>query len=382
MAAVSRRTFLGAAGAAGAGTVLGAPFASAASGRSGSGREAGTTAYVGSYTSTPPTGHGLDVVSRAGTDPALSAVRTVADVPDASWFDRSSDGRTLYVTNEGDPDGTVSALDLSDGASPKLLGATSSKGAAPTHLSVHSSQQFVLAANYGSGSVVVLPVEDGGKLGEATDLQQHTGTDREAHAHQVVNDPSGNWVLSVDLGADSVYVYALDTATGKLSLHKQVTLPAGAGPRHLVFHPDGKHAYLAQELRPEITVAGWDAETGTFTPLAVVPAVPAGSTGDLFPGEIAVSQDGKFVYATVRGPNTIATFTVADDGAGLTLASSVDTGGDWPRHLALDSGEKWFYVANQRSGTVTWLPRDATSGLPGKVAGSLAVPSVNSVFFA
>ncbi|MFF0148867.1 secreted protein [Amycolatopsis sulphurea] len=374
MTAVSRRTFLGAAGAAGAATVLGSRLAGATP------WPAGTTAYVGSYTSTPPAGHGLDVVGRTGDDPALSAVRTVTGIPDASWFDSSHDGRTLYVTNEGDPDGAVSALDISDAANPKPLGSSPSQGAAPTHLSVHASQKFVLAANYGSGSVVVLPIEDGGKLGAATDLQQHTGKDRQAHAHQVVTDPSGKWVLSVDLGADSVYVYALDVATGKLALHKQVTLPTGTGPRHLAFHPDGEHAYLAQELRPEITVASWDSRNGEFTPHTVVPAVPPGSTGDLFPGEIAVSRDGKFVYATVRGPNTIATFTV--DGSKLTLASSVDTGGNWPRHFALDADERWFYVSNQRSGTITWLPRDASTGLPGKAAGSLAVPSVNSVFFA
>ncbi|RJQ84981.1 lactonase family protein [Amycolatopsis panacis] len=374
MTAVSRRTFLGAAGAAGAATVLGSQLAGATP------WSPGTTAYVGSYTSSSVAGHGLDVVGRTGDDPALSAVRTVTGIPDASWFDRSRDGRTLYMTNEGDPDGAVSALDIGDVANPKLLGSSPSQGAAPTHLSVHASQKFVLAANYGSGSVVVLPIEDGGQLGAATDLQQHTGKDRQAHAHQVVNDPSGKWVLSVDLGADSVYVYTLDVGTGKLALHKHVTLPTGAGPRHLAFHPDGKHAYLAQELRPEITVASWDSCNGEFIPHTVVPAVPPGSSGDLFPGEIAVSGDGKFVHATVRGPNTIATFTV--DGSKLTLVSSVDTGGTWPRHLTLDADEQWFYVSNQRSGTITWLPRDASTGLPGKAAGSLAVPSVNSVFFA
>ncbi|WP_326836735.1 beta-propeller fold lactonase family protein [Amycolatopsis rhabdoformis] len=380
MAGLSRRTFLGATGAAGLGTVLGAQFASAAP--LGCSRAAGTTAYVGSYTSTPPAGHGLDVVGRSGTAPALTPVRTVAGVPDASWFDRSRDGRTLYVTNEGDPNGAISALDVTTAASPKLLNSVSSKGSAPTHLSVHSSQKYVLAANYGSGSVVVLPILAGGKLGPATDVQQHTGAERDAHAHQVVNDPTGQWVLSVDLGADSVYVYSLDTGRGKLALHQQVTLPSGAGPRHLVFHPNGRYAYLAQELRPEITVLSWDAAAGKLTPLAVVPAVPPGSTGDLFPGEIAVSQDAKFVHATVRGPNTIATFSVSGGGTTLKLVSSVDTGGNWPRHLALSPDERWFYVANQRSGTVTWLPRDPTTGRPGVVAGSLAVPSVNSVFFA
>lgn len=380
MAGLSRRTFLGAAGAAGLGTVLGTQLANAAP--AGCARDAGAIAYVGSYTSTPPAGHGLDVVGRTGTAPALTPVRTVAGVPDASWFDRSRDGRTLYATNEGDPDGAISALDVTTANRPRLLNSVSSKGSAPTHLSVHSSQKYVLAANYGSGSVVVLPILAGGKLGPATDVQQHQGAERDAHAHQVVNDPTGQWVLSVDLGADSVYVYTLDTGSGKLALHQQVTLPSGAGPRHLAFHPNGRYAYLAQELRPEITVLSWDAAAGRLTPLAVVPAAPAGSTGDLFPGEIAVSTDAKFVYATVRGPNTIATFSVSGGGATLKLVSSVDTGGNWPRHVALSPDERWFYVSNQRSGTVTWLPRDPATGLPGAVAGSLAVPSVNSVFFA
>ncbi|WP_020660363.1 lactonase family protein [Amycolatopsis benzoatilytica] len=376
MTALSRRTFIGAVGAAGAAALVGTPLASAASRP-----RAASTVYVGSYTNSAPAGHGLDVAQRAAGSPALTQPHTVGKLTDVSWFDRTSDGRTLYVTNEneGSATGTVSALDISDPANPKLLGATSSKGGSPTHLSVHPSQKYVLAANYDSGSVVVLPIKSGGKLGAATDVQQHQG--KEPHAHQVLTDPSGKWVLAVDLGTDSVYVYSFDTGNGKLKLHKQITLPAGAGPRHLAFHPNGQFAYVAQELRPEITVASWDAATGAFKPIAVVPAVPAGSTGDLFPGEIAVSKDGKFVYATVRGPNTIATFTVADGGAALKLASSAACGGNWPRHLVLDADEKWFYVSNQKSGTVTWLPRDPATGLPGKSAGSLAVPNVNSVFF-
>ncbi|WP_328452264.1 MULTISPECIES: lactonase family protein [unclassified Amycolatopsis] len=374
MAELSRRTFLGAAGAAGAATVLGAQFASAAAQVC----TAGATVYVGSYT-TGADGHGLDVTSRSGA--ALTRVRTVPGISDTSWFGRGADGKTLYVTNEGDPNGFVSALDITDVTNPKPLNKVSSKGSAPTHLSVHSSGKFVLAANYGTGSVVVLPILAGGKLGTATDLAQHRGTDRAPNAHQVVNDPSGRWVLSVDLGADSVYVYTLDVATGKLSQHQQLKLPTGAGPRHLVFDPTGKFAYIVQELRPEITVASWDAAAGTLKALSVVPAVPAGSTGDLYPGEIAVSRDGKFVYATVRGPNTLATFAVSGGGATLKLVSTVSSGGNWPRHVSLDPAEAWFYVANQRSGTVTWLPRDPATGLPGAVAGSLAVGSVNSTYF-
>ena len=372
MTGLSRRTFLGVAGAAGVGTVLGAQFAAA------TGHRYGATVYVGSYTS-GATGHGLDVVKRSGA--ALSLDHTVPGISDTSWFDRSADGRTLYVTNEGDPNGFVSALSLADVSKPKLLNKVSSKGGAPTHLSVHSSQKYVLAANYGSGSVVVLPILAGGKLGAATDLVTHHADSGDAHAHQVVNDPTGQWVLAVDLGADSVYVYKLDVATGKLKQRQQLKLPAGAGPRHLAFHPNGRFAYILQELRPEVTVASWDPVAGKLKALSVVPAVPAGSTGDRYPGEVAVSRDGKFLYATVRGPNTLATFSVSDGGSAIKLVSSVSTGGNWPRHMALDPEEKYFYVSNQRSGTVTWLPRDAGTGLPGGVAGSLSVGSVNSVYF-
>jgi 6-phosphogluconolactonase len=377
MTGLSRRTFLGAAAGAGAATVLGAQFASAAT--TAKGCIAGATVYIGSYTSGAD-GHGLDVSSRTGA--TLNPVRTVPGITDTSWFDRSADGKTLYVTNEGDPNGFVSALNIADAPNPKLLNKVSSKGGAPTHLSVHSSQKYVLAANYSSGSVVVLPILAGGKLGAATDLVTHQADSGQAHAHQVVNDPTGRWVLSVDLGADSVYVYSLDVATGKLALHQQLKLPAGAGPRHLAFDRTGKFAYVLQELRPEVTVTSWDAATGTLTALSVVPAVPSGSTGDLFPGEIALSTDGKFAYATVRGPNTLATFAISDGGATLKLVSTVSSGGNWPRHVALDPAENWFYVSNQRSGTVTWLPRDPATGLPGAVAGSLAVGSVNSVYFA
>ncbi len=375
MTGLSRRTFLGAAAGASAATVLGAQFAAAAT--TSKGCIVGGTVYIGSYTS-GANGHGLDVSSRTGA--ALGPVRTIPGITDTSWFDRSADGKTLYVTNEGDPAGYVSALSVADATKPKLLNKVSSKGGAPTHLSVHASQKYVLAANYSSGSVVVLPILAGGKLGAATDLVTHQADSGQAHAHQVVNDPTGRWVLSVDLGADSVYVYSLDVATGKLSLHQQLKLPAGAGPRHLAFDRTGKFAYVLQELRPEVTVTSWDAETGALKALSVVPAVPAGSTGELYPGEITLSKDGKFAYATVRGPNTLATFAV--DGASLKLVSTVPTGGNWPRHVALDPGENWFYVSNQRSGTVTWLPRDPATGLPGAVAGSLAVGSVNSVYFA
>jgi 6-phosphogluconolactonase (cycloisomerase 2 family) len=255
-----------------------------------------------------------------------------------------------------------------------VLNSQSTRGGSPTHLSVHPSGEHLLTANYGSGSVVVHPLAEDGTIGASTDLVQHHGANRDPHAHQIRTDPSGQWVLAVDLGADSVYVYGL--ADGKLTQQQQLTLPTGAGPRHLAFHPDGARAYILGELRPEITVATWDAASGTLTAGQVIPTAQAGN----FPAEIATSADGRFVYASNRGDNTIAAFAVDDDQ--LTSLGATPTGGDWPRHFTLSPDERRLYVSNQNSGTVTWLPRDPATGVVGAVEGSVSAPSVGIVAFA
>ncbi|GAA1951812.1 lactonase family protein [Amycolatopsis minnesotensis] len=379
MAELPRRLFLGAAGAVaavGAASLAGLSPAQAARCKD------GRVFYVGSYTSPgAPVGRGLDVAT-ASNGPALTLDHTVGGVPDASWFAFSPDGRTLFSTNEGDPNGNVTSLDVKDPAKPRKISTQPSRGSAPTHLCVHPSGRYLLTANYGTGSVVVHPIGRDGKLGASTDLVVHHGAERAAHAHQVVVDPSGRWVLAVDLGADSVYVYSLDLKTGKLKQNQQLKLPSGAGPRHLAFHPGGRFAYIAQELRPEVTVATWDAAAGKLTASSVVPAVDASSPGPNYPGEIEVSADGRFAYVSVRGENTVATFTVKGGGSALErLGTNATAGGDWPRHLVLDPGQRGAYVSNQRSGTVTWLPRDAASGKLGAPQGVFSVPSVATVAF-
>lgn len=294
----------------------------------------------------------------------LSVTGTVAGVPDASFL--AFHDRFLYTTNEGQ--GRVTAIDRTTNT---VLNTASTGGSGPTHLSVHPDGHL-LTANYSSGSVAVHTLNEDGTIGARTDLVQHEGTDRDPHAHQILPDPSGQWVLAVDLGADSVYVYGL--ADGRLTEHQQLRLPTGAGPRHLAFHPDGSRVYVLGELRPEITVATW--EDGTLTPGQVIPTAPTGN----FPAEIAVSSDGRFVYASNRGDNTIAAFTVTDDG--LTTLGSTPTGGNWPRHFALSQDERRVYVSNQNSGTVTWLPRDPATGTLSGMEGSVAVPSVGIVGWA
>jgi 6-phosphogluconolactonase len=328
-------------------------------------------AYVGSYT-----GEGGVGLATASVDPAtgtLTVGPTVPGVPDASWLACSPDGRYLYATNEQEPTGSVTALDL---AGPVVLNQQSTEGGAPTHLSVHPSGRYLLAANYGSGSVAVLPLLPSGGLGPLTDLVRHKGS--QPHAHQVVTDPSGQWVLAVDLGDDSVYVYQLDLETGKLHLSGQTTVATGSGPRHLVFAPSGSRAYLVCEYSSQVIVCDWDPAGGKLTTGQVVGTVSPGVQN--FPGEVLVAPDGRFVYVTNRGDNSIATFAAHNDR--LALLGTVSCGGDWPRHATLDPTGRHLYVSNQRSGTVTWLPRDPASGLLSPVAGTTEATAVVMVLFA
>ncbi|OZM70090.1 3-carboxymuconate cyclase [Amycolatopsis antarctica] len=384
MEALDRRRFLGVVGvaaAAGTGLVLGGGTAAAQ--RPWNGSREDVVAYIGSYSTGDGTGAGLQLASRTADGPALTAGAAVEGVPDASFLAFSADRTRMYATCEQDP-GVVAALDVSDPAAPRVLNSVPSGGAAPTHLSVHPDGAYLFTANYGSGTVAVHPIDGDGALGEVVDVVTHTAPPgKQPNAHQVLTDPSGGWVLAVDLGADSVFVYAFDPAAGTLTEHQRVRMPEGAGPRHLAFGADGRFAYVLGELRAEITVAAWDSGSGTLTPGAVVPTVPEGSPQPQYPSEIALCGDGRFAYVANRNvaDSTISTFAVRDGGAGLERVGQVSSGGEWPRHLTLDPGERWVYVSNQRAGNVSWLPRDPETGLLGEVAGSVPVPSAAITLF-
>jgi len=373
-----RREFLGALGVAGVGGALWAYASKGSKSDEGSG-----VVYIGGYDSPS----GLTVGHVDPDTGALVKTGPVANVPNASFFAYSADRRFLYLTNELDKNGQLTALDITDPKQPKVLNTVPSRGDAPTHLSVHPSGRFLLTANYSDAAVAVHRIEADGRIGESTDLvhqtRAKTGADdkRDAHAHQILTDPSGAWVLCVDLGCDAVFVYRFDSSTGKITQHQKVALPDGTGPRHLAFHPEGKYAYILGELHPVVTVAQWDPARGTFDRGQTIDTIAKGTPGENFPGEIGLTTDGRFAYATNRGENSIAMFSVQDRGARLEFLGTATTGGNWPRHFTLSPDERWMYVSNQRSNTVTWLPRDGQTGRLGVPKGSLEVPKVAIVVF-
>lgn len=370
---LNRRTFMGAAAVGGLALAAGVPAHAA-------GRNV-STVYIGSFNGWgPPVGPGL-VVGTA--DSATGAIKLTGGVPgidDPSWFAYSRDGRILYSTIERDP-GRVSSFSITDPQKPVPLNSQPTNGAAPTHITVHPSGRYLLSANYSSGSVSVNSLLADGKIGPIKDVVTHVGENRQAHAHQIVTDPSGRWIIAVDLGADSVYVYSLDLATGKLKQNQQLKLPVGVGPRHLAFHPNGRYAYILGELQSVVTVAAWDPATGKLTAGQVISTLGDAKPPENFPAEIQISPDGRFVYASNRGHDSIATFVVGDHGKRLGFVNTTLTGGTWPRHFTIDPSCRWVYVANQRTGTINWLPRDPGTGRLSASAGSVAVANVGIVSF-
>ncbi|MFJ4788570.1 lactonase family protein [Streptomyces sp. NPDC088794] len=333
-------------------------------------------AFIGSFTAAG--GPGIVTAAVAARGGALIALSSVDGVPDPSYLALAPGGNTLYAVSET-AQGAVAAYRVS-GPRPERVGpAVPVGGQEPTHLSVFAGH--VLTANYGSGSVTAVPVRADGTLAPApSGVLRHTGSgphtrrQQGPHAHQVQPDPSGRWAVSVDLGTDSLRVCAL--RDGALELHREIALRPGSGPRHLAFHPGGGYAYVLNELTPTVTVCRWDAENGSLKPLTEAQVLPGAPAGDAYPSGIVAAPDGRFVWTATRGEDVLSTFAV--EGAELRLIGTVPCGGHWPRALAESEG--FLYVANERSGDVSWYAVDPATGLP-RHEGSLRVPAASCVIF-
>lgn len=334
-------------------------------------------AFIGSFTAAG--GPGIVTAAVDRDSGALTVLSSVNGLPDPSYLALSPDGTTLYAVSET-AEGAVAAYRVT-GDKPEPAGPpVPVEGSGPTHLSVHAGH--VLTANYGSGSVTAVPVRADGTLADApSGVLRHSGsgpcTPRQQgpHAHQVQPDPSGRWAVSVDLGTDSVRVCAL--ADGGLVPHREIALRPGSGPRHLAFGPDGRYTYVIHELTPIITVCRWDPTAGALKPLAETPVLPGAPDGDAYPSGIVAAPDGRFVWTATRGQDVLSVFeVVVEEEGGLRLLGTVPCGGHWPRAITASDG--FLYVANERSGDVSWFAVDPATGLP-RYGGSVDVPAASCV---
>jgi 6-phosphogluconolactonase len=297
--------------------------------------------------------------------------------------------RYFYAVSEtqtflGAPGGGVSALAIDPRtAMLTMLNQQPSTGASPCYISLDHTGKNVLVANYSSGNVAVLPVRPDGQLAppSATDQHQppngpHKNQDK-PHAHSFLPSPDNRYVFSADLGTDKVYGYQLDAASGNLTplAAPAFTAKPGAGPRHLTFHPNGRWAYLENELNSTVTALAYDAKAGTFQEIESQSTLPAGFTGNNAGADVHVSPDGRFVYTSNRGDNSLAVFQIAPADGRLTLVQHVSTQGNWPRNFALDPSGRVLLVANQNSNDVFTYTIDKQTGKLTPTGKSMSVPS-------
>lgn len=251
----------------------------------------------------------------------------------------------------------------------ELLNRQSALGTAACYLDVDATGRTVVVANYSTGSVASLPVREDGSLGEATSFIQHEGASvnptrqTAPHAHSIVVSPDNRFAYAADLGLDQVLSYRLDSTKAKLSPSEPrfVKTPAGAGPRHLTFHPNGKQVYVINELTNSVTVFSHNAESGELTTQQTIPTLPKDFDGTSHCADLKITPNGRFLYGTNRGHDSIAAYEIKDNGR-LALLSIIPSLGKGPQNLAITRDGELLLCANMPGNNVAVFRIDSKTG--------------------
>ncbi|HUB33220.1 MAG TPA: lactonase family protein [Bryobacteraceae bacterium] len=381
MRTVSRRHFLAAAG------LLAAPRIAVSQSNT-----KPLLAYIGTYSNplgpegSPGHGQGIYLFEIDRATAALTERALFPNPFNPSWLAFHPSRTYLYSGNETPSfegrSGSVSAYAV-DGATGQLspINTVSSHGAGPAYVSVHPSGKFVLVANYAGGTIAVLPIGAQGELGAATDVHEDQGAiagrrptsgppgsfalsghDR-PHAHMILPDAAGNFVFHADLGLDRIFIWKFDAEKGRLLPNSpdSVSVPAGDGPRHFVFHPNGRVFYSLQEESSTIVTYDYEPARGTLASRGTVSTLPKGFGGTNYTSEIAIAPGARYLYAANRLHDSIAWFAISRSGD-LTLAGEEPTRGDYPRSFTIDPAGTFLFCCNQRGDAVTSFRIDPRTG--------------------
>ena len=344
--------------------------------------------YVGTYTRS--NSRGIYVYRFDSGSGKLSPLGLAAEASNASFLAVHPGNQFLYAVNE-DPVGSLTSfvIDKSNGKL-RRINTVSSRGGGPCHLVLDETGKWLFVANYNNGSVASFPVRSDGSLGEAAGFVQHSGSSvhpqRQAgpHAHSVTLSPDNRFLIVTDLGLDQILVYRFDPKSGGLTPNNPAItkVDAGSGPRHFTFAPDGEKAWVLNEMTATITTLKYDKATGVLTPIQTTSTLPSQFAGARSAAEIAVHPNGRFLYTSNRGHDTIAIFSI-DPGTGLIRPGKwVSTRGRTPRNFAIDPSATFLFAANQDSNSLAVFRLDPKAGGLETLGDVVETPIPVSVVFA
>jgi 6-phosphogluconolactonase len=343
-------------------------------GQSVKGDEAGKVrVYFGTYTNDKTKGIYVSTLDLANGK--LAPAELAAEVKNPSFVAIHPNHKFLYAVSEiadfqGKPVGGVSAFSIDPASGTlTLLNQQSSVGAGPCHLVVDAAGKNVLVANYGGGSVCVLPIGPDGKLAAASSSIQHRGSsvnkDRQGapHAHSINLDPANKFAFAADLGLDQVVIYRFDGAKGLLTANDPpaAAVAPGNGPRHFAFHPTGKYAFVNNEMTSSVTSFAFDPVRGILKEIHTLSTIPEPTPGNST-AETVVHPSGQFVYVSNRGHDSLAIYRCDLATGRLTGMGHQSTGGKTPRNFNIDPSGRFVLAANQSTNNVVVLGIDQTTG--------------------
>lgn len=351
-----------------------------------------TFAYVGSRTTKERNarGDGINVYSIDAITGKWRHVQLVKDLVNPSFLALDQKAHHLYAVH-GDRS-EVSAFSI-DPASGKLtfINQQATGGKNPVHLLVDPTNKFLTVANYATGSLATLPINEDGSLGPLADLAQlpgepgpHKTQQGSSHPHQVVLDPAGRFIVVPDKGLDRIFSFQLDRTSGKLSPAPSASVAGreGSGTRHIAFDRRRPFAYVMNELDSTVTTYSYNAASGELRPVQIIPTIPADFTGNNTGAEIAIAPSGRFVYGSNRGHDSIVTFSVNPKNGWLKAVSWQPSRGTGPRFFAVDPAQRFLYVANENSDSIVPFRIDAVSGSLVPTAQTISTGSPVCIVFA
>jgi 6-phosphogluconolactonase len=325
-------------------------------------------AYIGAYTG-GSNARGISIYHIEPSTNVMTLVNIVAPVSSPSFIVIDAAKKFLYSGNESGA-GSASSFAINQQSGELRLLNSVAAGGQPAHVFIHPGGKYLLTANYTGSTVAVIPIQADGSLSAASqiiphfgDLGTNAGRQEAPHPHMVLPDAAGKYVLVNDLGLDVTIVYSFDATAGTLTEVNRVSAAPGSGPRHLAWHPNGRVVYSINELSNSLNTYAWDGNGGLTATQEGVSTLPAGFRGNSGAGEVLVDAAGKFLYASNRGSDNIAIFSIDPVNAHLTVVGWVHTQGRTPRHFNFDPSGNFIHVANQDSANIVSFKLDKSTGM-------------------